>query len=209
MKPFTTVTGSAVPMLRDNVDTDTIIRIERLAGLPRDALGPYAMEALRYRADGSEDPDCVLNRPPFRGAPILIAGANFGCGSSREAAVWALMGMGLRCVIAPSFGDIFHSNCFQNGLLPVQLDASEVERLADRAADGAVMQVDLLRCEISARGSKWRVQFDMDPLRRQGLLEGLDDIALTLRDDSDLLSWQTKDRALRPWAWPNLPRASS
>ena len=101
MQPFTVVTGAAVPLMRANVDTDVIIRIERLTALPREQLGPYALEALRYRADGSEDPGCVFNQPAFRGAPVLLAGANFGCGSSREGAVWALMGLGVRCVIAP------------------------------------------------------------------------------------------------------------
>src|SRR5919205_1213678 len=126
MQPFTKVGGPAAPLLRANVDTDLIIRIERLVGTRREELGPFAFEALRRRADGSEDPDFVLNRPEYRGAPILLAGPNFGCGSSREGAVWALMGAGIRCVIAPSFGDIFFSNCFQNGLLPVVLPEETV-----------------------------------------------------------------------------------
>src|SRR5215469_16522478 len=130
MQSFTTHRGIAAPLLLDNVDTDVIIRIEPLLSLEKSALGPHALGALRYRADGSEDPGFVLNRVPYRNASILIAGANFGCGSSREGAVWALWGLGIRCVIAPSFGDIFFNNCFQNGLLPIVLEAVTVERLA-------------------------------------------------------------------------------
>jgi 3-isopropylmalate/(R)-2-methylmalate dehydratase small subunit len=121
MQPFRTVTGIAAPLLRANIDTDMIIPVQRLVGASRDGLGPYGFERFRYLADGSDNPEFPLNRDAFRNAPILLAGENFGCGSSREGAVWTLMGMGLRCVIAPSFGDIFHNNCFQNGLLPVRL----------------------------------------------------------------------------------------
>ena len=145
IRPFTVVSGAAPYLPRANIDTDVIIRIERLTSLPKEQLGPYAMEALRYRADGSDDPDFILNRLTFRGAPILLAGDNFGCGSSREGAVWALQGIGVRCVVAPSFGDIFYSNCFQNGVLPIRLPAPEVEALAAACADGAPLTVDLER----------------------------------------------------------------
>src|SRR5579863_8871350 len=145
MEKFTRLTAVAAPLLKRNIDTDVIIRIEKLISLDRAELGPHAFAPLRYRADGSENPDFVLNRPPYRGAQILIAGENFGCGSSREGAVWALWGMGLRCVIAPSFGDIFFNNCFQNGLLPITLDAAMVERLAElvEASQGQPLTVDL------------------------------------------------------------------
>lgn len=201
MTPFTTVTGPAAPLMRENVDTDVIIRIERLTQLRRDELGPYALEALRLRADGSEDPGFVMNQPAFRGAPILLAGPNFGCGSSREGAVWALMGLGVRCVIAPSFGDIFFNNCFQNGLLPLPLPLPVVQQLAAASADGAPMTIDLHRSEIRAADGNV-LAFSVDPLRREGLLQGLDDIGLTLRHDTDIRRWQDQDRRHRPWAWP-------
>ncbi len=200
MPPFTVVTGAAAPLLRANLDTDVIIRIERLTSLPRDQLGPYALEALRYRADGSEDPGFVLNQPAFRGAPVLLAGANFGCGSSREGAVWALMGMGVRCVIAPSYGDIFYNNCFQNGLLPIRLPAAAVTALAAQCARGAPLRVDLAAATLTAPDGT-AIAFPVDPLRREALLHGLDDIGLTLKDDELIRAWQQADRARRPWAW--------
>jgi len=200
MQPFTTVSGPAAPLLLANVDTDVIIRIEPLTQHPPDALGPFAFEPLRYRSDGSEDPGFVLNQPLFRGAPILLAGPNFGCGSSREAAVWALMGMGLRCVIAPSFGDIFYSNCFQNGVLAIRLPAAQVEALAATCAGGTPLTVDLIEKQIrTARGEV--ASFDVDATRREALLHGLDDIGLTLKDDAAIRAWQAEDRKRRPWAW--------
>ncbi|MGO4330605.1 3-isopropylmalate dehydratase small subunit [Cupriavidus sp. 2TAF22] len=200
MQPFTVVTGAAAPLMRANVDTDVIIRIERLTSLSREALGPYALEALRYRADGSEDPDFVLNRAVFRSAPVLLAGANFGCGSSREGAVWALMAMGVRCVIAPSYGDIFYNNCFQNGMLPIHLPAQAVQALAAQCARGAALRVDLVTATLTAPDGTV-IAFPIDPLRREALLHGLDDIGLTLKDDHLIRAWQQADRARRPWAW--------
>ncbi len=131
MDKFTTVSGPAAPMLGANIDTDVIIPIQRLVGTGRTGLGPYAFERLRYNKDGSDNPDFVLNRHQYRDSPILLAGPNFGCGSSREGAVWALMGMGFRAVLAPSFGDIFFNNCFQNGLLPVVLPEDAIRRIAE------------------------------------------------------------------------------
>ncbi|GAA5237088.1 3-isopropylmalate dehydratase small subunit [Verticiella sediminum] len=201
MTPFTRLHGPAAPLMLANVDTDVIIRIERLATLARDQLGPYALEALRFDADGSEAPGFVLNQPPFRNAPILLAGENFGCGSSREAAVWALMDIGIRCVIAPSFGDIFFNNCFQNGMLPIRLDAPRLQALAAAAATGAPVGVDLAACVIEPPHGE-AIPFTVDVQRREGLLLGLDDIQLTLRERADILDWQQQDRRLRPWAWP-------
>lgn len=200
MQPFTVITGSAAPLLRANIDTDVIIRIERLTSLARDQLGRYAFEALRYRVDGSENPDFVLNRPPFRAAPILIAGANFGCGSSREGAVWALMAAGIRCVIAESFGDIFYNNCFQNGLLPVILPAARLGDLATQAGHGAPVTVDLACCAITAPGGP-QIAFEIDASRRQALIEGLDDISRTKLQQADIVAWQTSDRIERSWIW--------
>ncbi|MFT3778425.1 MAG: 3-isopropylmalate dehydratase small subunit [Ottowia sp.] len=199
--PFTTLTGPAVPLMRPNVDTDVIIRIERLTTLGKAELGYYAFEALRRLPDGDEDADCVLNAPRFRGAPVLLAAENFGCGSSREGAVWALQGMGVRCVIAPSYGDIFWSNCFQNGVLPITLPMPQVQALAAQCADGASITVDLKACTVTGPDNGI-TPFTIDPLRREALLHGLDDIGLTLKDDELIRAWQVADRQRRPWAWP-------
>jgi 3-isopropylmalate/(R)-2-methylmalate dehydratase small subunit len=187
--------------MRDNIDTDVIIRVERLTGTTRAEMAPWAFEALRYRPDGSENPDFVLNQPPFRGAPILIAGANFGCGSSREGAVWSMMGSGLRCVIAPSFGDIFFNNCFQNGMLPVRLPADDVRRLAEACAGGnARVTVDLRRqVVIFPHGEE--VGFEIEAVRRDALLEGLDEIGQTLKLSDAIAAFQQQDHAARPWVW--------
>ena len=201
MNRFTTLTAVAAPIMRTNVDTDVIIRIERLAASrEQSALGPYAFEALRYRGDGSIDPDFIFNKPAFCGAPILLAGANFGCGSSREGAVWALMGMGVRCVIAPSFGDIFYSNCFQNGLLAIVLPETEVAALAAEAISGEAFTVNLEKKTITRPDGR-ESSFAIDALRRESLLAGLDEIGLTLRDDEYIRQWQQHDRAVRPWVW--------
>lgn len=183
-----------------NIDTDVIIRIERLTSVPREQLGRYAFEALRYRIDGSEDPDFVLNRTNFRNAPIVIVGDNFGCGSSREGAVWALMAAGLRCVIAESFGDIFYNNCFQNGLLPVVLPVAAVSQLAREAANGTLLTVDLVEQKVLTPQGE-AIAFDIDAQRRHALLEGLDDITLTLTRLSEIVAWQSQDRNLRSWIW--------
>ena len=201
MQPFTTVTGAAAPLMRADIDTDVIIRIDRLTGGDPARLGDYALEALRRRPDGSEDPDCVLNRPPFRGAPILLAGPNFGCGSSREPAVTALMAMGLRCVVADSFGDIFYANCFQNGLLPVRLEEAQVLELAAEAERApAPFTVDLERRVVTAPSGAEH-GFKIDTLRRAMMLDGLDDIGLTLKEADAITAWQERDREARPWVW--------
>ncbi|HYP85475.1 3-isopropylmalate dehydratase small subunit [Variovorax sp.] len=201
MQPFSTLRGAAAPLALDNVDTDLIIRIERLTSLQRAELGPWAFEALRYRADGSEDPAFVLNQPCWRDAPILVAGRNFGCGSSREGAVWALLARGIRCVMAESFGDIFHANCFQNGVLPIRLDASDLAVVHAACAPGAQWTVDLQAQAIAAPGGAV-LNFEVDPLRRAALLEGLDDIGRTLKLQGAIDAWQAADKVARPWVWP-------
>ncbi len=195
-------------MLRANVDTDVIIPIQRLVGTGRSGLGPYAFERQRYAKDGSENPDFVLNRPQYRDSPILLAGPNFGCGSSREGAVWALMGMGLRAVLAPSFGDIFFANCFQNGLLPVVLPEEAIQRIADEteAAQGARHTVVDLARQIVVTPEGAEIPFTVDARKRDALLEGLDDIALTLKHKDAILAWQSADRAARGWAWESVER---
>jgi len=202
MQPFTPVTGIAAPLLRANIDTDMIIPVQRLVGATRDGLGPYGFE--RFRGQ----PDFPLDRPDYQGAPILLAGENFGCGSSREGAVWTLMGMGFRCVIAPSFGDIFHNNCFQNGLLPVRLEEAMIRRIAEatEASPGnARVTVDLARQEVVTPWGE-TVRFELDARKKQALLEGLDEIALTQQRAAEIEAWQARDRAARPWAWDSVAR---
>ena len=203
MTPFTTVTDIAVPFLRANVDTDVIIPIQRLVGTGREGLGPYAFERQRYLADGSDDPAFPLNRPEYKGSAILLAADNFGCGSSREGAVWALMGMGVRCVIAPSFGDIFFANCFQNGLLPVRLPIDVIRRIAEEteASPGnARTTVDLeRRVVITPTGAA--IPFDVDTRKREAMLHGLDDIALTKRHAGAIKAWRERDQLANAWAW--------
>jgi 3-isopropylmalate/(R)-2-methylmalate dehydratase small subunit len=201
MQPFTTLSGPAAPLLLANIDTDVIIRIERLTSLSDDKLGPFAFEALRYLPEGGEDPLFVLNHAVFRDAPILLAGQNFGCGSSREGAVTALMARGIRCIIAPSYGDIFYNNCFQNGLLPIVLSESQVTTLATEAMSGEAITVDLRQRTITTPTAA-RYGFAIDPLRQEGLLNGLDEIGLTFKDDALIRFWQDNDRQTRPWAWP-------
>lgn len=201
MEAFTVVTGRAATLMQTNIDTDVIIRIERLTAGDRSKLGHYALEALRYLPEGAENPEFPFNQPKYRGAPILIAGKNFGCGSSREGAVWALMGMGLRCVIAESFGDIFYGNCFQNGLLPIRLPAAVIDELVtESAANDAPFSIDLARGRIGTPSGR-TVEFAIDALRREALLAGLDDIGLTLQGESEISAWQAADRRARPWVW--------
>src|SRR5690606_25781275 len=175
MRRFVTCESVAAVLARDNVDTDMIIRIERMTTLKRGEFAPWAFEMLRYRADGSEDPAFVLNQAPFRQAQILISGDNFGCGSSREMAVWALDDFGVRCVIAQSYGDIFYNNCLQNGLLPIRLAASQIDCLASLAKQGHLVHVDLQACMISVAQGQLEIPFEVPEHQRQALLNGWDD----------------------------------
>jgi 3-isopropylmalate/(R)-2-methylmalate dehydratase small subunit len=203
MEKFSLLRGIAAPLMVPNIDTDRIIRIERVVGVPHERQGEYLFEAMRFNADGSENPEFILNQPPYREARILLSADNFGCGSSRENAVWALMGWGLRCVIAPSFGDIFFGNCFQNGMLPIRLPAATVERLAaeiEADVHDAQLCVDLERQRIvTAKGEE--IAFDVEPLRRRMLLEGLDEIGLTLQHEAAIAAFQRNDRRARPWLY--------
>ena len=202
MEKFTVLTATAAPLMRPNIDTDSIIRVERMVGLAKEQLGPWALEMMRYRPDGSEDPGFVLNREPWRGAKIIVAAENFGCGSSREEAVWALHGFGIRAVIAPSFGDIFFGNCFNNGMLPIRLPEATVNSIAAEVGEAAssTLTVDLeAQCIVTASGE--RHAFEIEAMRRRMLLEGMDAIALTLTHDKDIAAFQARDRGLRPWLW--------
>jgi len=198
-EPFTTVTGTAVPLMLSNVDTDVIIRVDRMSSRKPADLAPWAFEALRHCADGTPNPDCLLNQPRYQTAPILLAGNNFGSGSSREPAVWAIQGLGVRCIVAPSYGDIFKVNCQQNGVLAVVLAGEEVARLADYASAGIPITVDLLSQQITAADDAW--SFEVAIMQKRSLLEGLDDLELTLRDVDAVTAWEQADRKRRPWAW--------
>jgi 3-isopropylmalate/(R)-2-methylmalate dehydratase small subunit len=203
MEKFTTLTAIAAWYPRANVDTDLIIRVERCAKVEKSGLGQYAFEMARFLPDGSENPGFPLNQAPFRKAQILVGNINFGCGSSREMAVWAIAGMGIRCVIAPSFGDIFFGNCFQNGLLPIILPQAEVEKLgASLAADPtrATVTVDLVRQKVIAPDGH-EIGFEIEPLRKKALLEGLDEIGLTQLREAQIAAFQQKDRERRPWVY--------
>src|SRR3974390_2069855 len=201
-KPFTKLSAIAAPIMRGNIDTDVIIRIERLVGNSiRGTLGKGAFVALRSRPDGSETPDFILNREPYRQAEILVTGPNFGCGSSREGAVWSLEEMGIRAIIGSGFGDIFFANCFQNGILPIIVDKQIVDSLAAdvEATQGAgKISIDLEAQTIVSPSGK-RHTFEIDPRRREGLLQGLDEVALTLQRNSEIRAFQASDRAARPW----------
>ena len=203
MEAFTTLKGVAAPLMRQNVDTDVIIRIERLIALGRTELGPYAFESWRYLPDGSENSDFLLNREPYRRAKILLNGVNFGCGSSREGAVWALLCQGIRCVIAPSFGEIFFGNCFQNGVLPIVLPIDIVESMANEAQMDPTGEftVDLNNTTIVTPNGRI-IPFDVEAQRRDMLLEGVDEIGLTMRRDAEIAAFQNKDRVRRPWIYP-------
>jgi len=202
MTPLSIVSGPAAPLMAENVNTDVIVRIEHLSLHDRDELGPYAFEAWRTGADGAPDPDFVLNQPAWENAPILLAGANFGCGSSREGAVWALNCLGIRAVIAPSFGAIFASNCYQNGTLPVILPAETVETFAEiaRAQPDAPFTVDLER-KVVVPPNGAPVPFEIDELRRQSLLTGQDDIGLTIQRLGEIAAFQAADSKIRPWVY--------
>ena len=200
MQKFTTLEGVAAPMKMINVDTDMIIPKQYLKTIKRTGLGSGLFSEKRYRDDGIENPDFVLNKPAYRKAKILVAGDNFGCGSSREHAPWALKDFGITCVISTSFGDIFSNNCCKNGILPVQVSAADLEKLFDDAERGAnaTLTVDLAKQEIRGPDGGM-VKFDIDPHRKHVLLEGLDDIGLTMVKSEKITGFEEKAKAARPW----------
>jgi len=201
-QPFNKLTAIAAPIMRSNIDTDVIIRIERLVGNSiRGSLGKWAFGSLRYLADGSENPEFILNREPYRQAEILVTGPNFGCGSSREGAVWSLQEMGIRAIICSGFGDIFFANCFQNGILPIIVDKAIVDSLAAEieATQGAGRVSIDLEAQTIVSPTGQRHTFAIDPRRREGLLQGLDEVALTLQRHNEVRAFQAADRARRPW----------
>ncbi len=199
MQKFTTLTGVAAPLPMVNVDTDAIIPKQFLKTIKRTGLGKNLFNDLRYAADGTKNPDFILNQPPYDVAQILIAGANFGCGSSREHAPWALADFGIRCIIAPSFADIFHNNCFKNGVLPVVLPQEDIDHLTALAEKGALLTVDLERQIISAYPHNSGFSFTIDPFRRHCLLNGLDDIGLTEKNTDAIAAYETKRKQQQNW----------
>ncbi len=193
MEPFRKHTGCVAPLDRANVDTDQIIPKQFLKRIERTGFGEFLFFDWRYREDGSDDPEFVLNRPEFRSATILLARRNFGSGSSREHAVWALVDYGFRAVIAPSFADIFYGNAFKNGLLPVRLAQEDVDYLFEQAGPGYELTVDLENCRVrDSRG--WERSFELDPYFRTMLLNGWDEIALTLRHEAAIAAYEAGGR---------------
>ena len=200
MDKFNKLTGVAAPMPLINIDTDMIIPKQFLKTIKRTGLGKNLFDEMRYDDHGNEIPTFVLNKPAYRHAQILVTGENFGCGSSREHAPWALADFGIKCVIAASFADIFYNNCFQNGILPIVLPQSEVDKLMDDAERGqnAVVTIDLERQEI--RGPDGGViKFDLDPFRKHCMLEGLDGVGLTMKKGAEIAAYETRHTAEQPW----------
>ncbi|HEX9447087.1 MAG TPA: 3-isopropylmalate dehydratase small subunit [Dongiaceae bacterium] len=202
MQKFNVLTGVAAPLPMINVDTDMIIPKQFLKTIKRTGLGKNLFDEMRYTPEGKEIADFVLNKPAYRKAEILVAGDNFGCGSSREHAPWALLDFGIRCVVAPSFADIFYNNCFKNGILPIVLPQEDVDKLMDDAQRGAnaVVTVNLEKQEI--RGPDGGViRFEIDAFRKHCLLNGLDDIGLTLQKVAHIDTFENKNKLSQPWLW--------
>ncbi|AUG51620.1 3-isopropylmalate dehydratase small subunit [Thalassospira marina] len=200
MEKFDTLTGVAAPLPMLNVDTDMIIPKQFLKTIKRSGLGKNLFDEMRYDDNGNEISDFVLNQPAYRDAKILVTGANFGCGSSREHAPWSLLDFGIRCIIAPSFADIFYNNCFKNGILPIKLPQEDVDKLmadAERGAN-ATVTVDLEKQEISGPDGGC-IKFDVEPFRKHCLLNGLDDIGLTLQQSDDIATFEAQRAASQPW----------
>lgn len=202
MQKFTKLYGIAAPLRMINVDTDIIIPKQFLKTVKRTGLGVYAFNDIRYHEDGSEKADFVLNKPAYRNGSILITGENFGCGSSREHAPWAILDMGFKCIIAPSFADIFYNNSFKNGILPIQLSQDQVDQLMKSAEENpdAPIEIDLEKQTIT-RGNEMSFDFEIDPFRKHCLLNGLDDIGLTLEKKAHIAEFETKDKQKRSWLY--------
>jgi len=200
MQKFETLTGVAAPLNIVNIDTDMIIPKQFLKTIKRTGLGKSLFFEMRFTQDGVEVPDFVLNRPAYRKAEILVAGDNFGCGSSREHAPWALLDFGIRCVISTSFADIFYNNCFKNGILPIRMPKEIVAKLMDDASRGsnAIIEIDLEKQEIKGPDGG-TVHFEIDPFRKKCLMEGLDDIGLTMEKKSDIDDFERRQSESQPW----------
>lgn len=200
MDKFTTLTGVAAPMPLINIDTDMIIPKQFLKTIKRSGLGKNLFDEMRYKDDGSEVEDFVLNKPAYRDAQVIVAGDNFGCGSSREHAPWALLDFGIRCVIAPSFADIFYNNCFKNGILPIALPQEDVDKLMDDAGRGAnaTLTIDL-EAQVIRGPDGGEIAFEVDAFRKHCLMNGLDDIGLTMEKKGSIDTFEAKHVATQPW----------
>jgi 3-isopropylmalate/(R)-2-methylmalate dehydratase small subunit len=200
MEKFTKITGVAAPMPLVNIDTDMIIPKQFLKTIKRSGLGVNLFDEMRYNDDGTEKPDFVLNKPAYRKAEIIVAGENFGCGSSREHAPWALLDFGIRCVISTSYADIFYNNCFKNGILPIVLPAEQVAVLMEDAEKGqnARISVDLEAQQVTAADGEV-FKFEVDPFKKHCLLNGLDDIGLTMNKATSIDKFEAQAAATRPW----------
>lgn len=200
MQAFRKLNARAAPLDMINIDTDVIVPKQFLKTVKRTGLGINAFYNLRYDDNGEEKPDFVLNKPEYKGAEILITGENFGCGSSREHAPWAILDMGIRCIIAPSYADIFFSNSFKNGILPIALPQEQVDSLMEEAKvnPDSMIEIDLEKQTIT-RGNKFSFSFEIDPFRKHCLLNGLDDIGLTLQKDAAITSFEDKRTNDKPW----------
>lgn len=201
MDKFTQLRGTAAPLDMINVDTDMIIPKQYLKTIKRTGLGKHLFAEMRFNDDGSEKPDFVLNKPQYRGAQVLVAEDNFGCGSSREHAPWALLDFGIRCVISTSFADIFYNNCFKNGILPIKVTKQQLRELLDDANKGsnAVLEIDL-ESQTIGRPNGESVSFEIDPHRRDCLLNGLDDIGLTMKREAGISDFEERRKRDQPWA---------
>ena len=200
MQKFTQLTGVAAPMPMINIDTDKIIPKQFLKTIKRTGLGTHLFDEMRYDMDGKEKPDFVLNKPAYRKAEVIVAGENFGCGSSREHAPWALLDFGIRCVISTSFADIFFNNCFKNGILPIPLPQADVDKLMADAEKGANARVtiDLAKQEIT-RPNGEVIKFEVDPHRKHCLLNGLDDVGLTLEKGKSIDAFEAQRKQSQAW----------
>ena len=201
MRKFDKLTGVAAPMPMSNIDTDKIIPKQFLKTIKRDGLGKNLFHEMRFTPDGKENPDFILNKPAYRKAQIIVAGENFGCGSSREHAPWALLDFGIRCVISESFADIFYNNCFKNGILPIKVTKEQVALLMDDASRGAnaTVSIDLEKQEIKGPDGG-TITFEIDPFRKESLLKGLDEIGYTLEKAPAIDAFEERMKRERPWA---------
>ena len=200
MQPFINLTGRAAPLPIINVDTDMIIPKQFLKTIKRTGLGINLFDEMRYDNDGNEIPDFILNQKPYRNSQILVSGDNFGCGSSREHAPWALLDFGIRCVIAPSFADIFYNNCFKNGILPIYLPEDKVKKLMEDSQNPEnEFFIDLENQTIKTENNQF--DFEIDGYRKHCLLNGLDDIAQTLQKEDKISSYEDRMKEINPWLW--------
>lgn len=200
MEPFTTLTGLVIPLDRTNVNTDEITPARFLKTIKRTGFADALFANWRFRNDGTPDPDFVLNQPRYQGASILLAGDNFGCGSSREHAPWALHDYGFRCLIAPSFADIFYNNCFNNSLLPVTLDEASVQELMAEveALEGYTLHIDLAAQTVTTPSQR-QIHFEIDKFRKEALLNGLDNIGWTLSHNDEIAAYEDRRKKETPW----------